>query len=144
MVIYHPLYETWRGMIKRCTNKNHTYYYRYGGRGIKVCESWLIDFNRFCIDMGEKPSKDYTLDRINNDGDYEPNNCRWATKEEQECNKVNNKFIEYNGKSQTLYQWSKELNIKKVTLKNRLYLGWTIERTFTTPVRKRGKNKCEV
>ena len=75
----HPLYETWRGMIARCNNPNHVRYHRYGGRGITVCERWANDFVVFAADVGPKPSPRHSLDRINNDGHYEPSNVRWAT-----------------------------------------------------------------
>lgn len=78
-------YNSWRGMIERCTNSNQLHYERYGGRGIRVCERWFL-FDNFLEDMGERPHG-LTLDRINNDGNYEPSNCRWATGQEQRRNR---------------------------------------------------------
>lgn len=82
----HPLYCTWNSMNQRCSNKNDPDYKYYGGRGVKVCERWK-DINNFIADLGEKPSMAHTIDRINNDGNYEPSNVRWATSLEQHANK---------------------------------------------------------
>lgn len=84
--IFPKEYSTWKNMKQRCLNKNSKNYERYGGRGITVCERWQKSFNDFLMDMGEKPSKNHSIERINNEGDYEPSNCRWATPEEQRLN----------------------------------------------------------
>lgn len=80
---YHPLYSTWCGMKQRCYNTKRSEYKNYGERGIKVCDRWLESFPNFLEDMGEKPSPEYSIDRIDNDGNYEPSNCRWVTPTEQ-------------------------------------------------------------
>jgi len=77
-------FNIWNGMRKRCLNKNNKDYKNYGGRGIKVCDRWLNSFENFYVDMGGRPSAKHSIDRINNDGDYEPSNCRWATAKEQQ------------------------------------------------------------
>ena len=82
-----PEYIAWGNMKQRCFNKNFVSYHRYGGRGITVCERWLNSFENFISDMGFRPAKGYSIDRINNDGNYEPSNCRWATKTEQLLNR---------------------------------------------------------
>lgn len=84
-----PTYNSWRAMIDRCTNEKQPHYHNYGGRGITICERWMV-FERFLADMGERP-KGRTLDRINNDGNYEPGNCRWATGSEQRMNRRDSK-----------------------------------------------------
>lgn len=82
-----PEYKIYIGMLTRCYNKNRNRYYRYGGRGIKVCDRWKNSFENFLEDMGERPSKEHSIDRIDNDGDYEPKNCRWTDKYDQAINK---------------------------------------------------------
>lgn len=91
----HPLYNTWRNMLDRCSNIDSPVYKHYGGRGISVCAEWRVDFEKFCQDVGEKPTKDHSLDRIDNDGDYCRENIKWSTKKEQ----VNNRRINYRNKS---------------------------------------------
>lgn len=83
----HKLYPTWNNIKQRCYNKNNPSYIHYGGRGIKVCDRWLHSFENFIQDVGEKPNSEYSLDRINNNGDYEPTNIRWATLSQQQLNK---------------------------------------------------------
>lgn len=119
-------YKTWVEMKMRCTNPNNHAYKYYGGRGIKVCERWLNSFANFLADMGERP-KEMWLDRIDNNKGYSPDNCRWATVEEQCNNRRSNLIYHYNGKSQTLMQWCKELNIN---YQNALSFCWKGNRTI--------------
>lgn len=88
-IIDHPLYKTWNGIKVRCTCKTNRDYKNYGGRGISICPEWADSFSRFCSDLGEKPTSKHTIDRIDNDGNYELSNVRWATKAEQNRNKRN-------------------------------------------------------
>lgn len=92
-----PEHIVWLGMLDRCRNTNHPAYPRYGGRGIKVCDQWSNSFPNFLEDMGERPSLSHTLDRIDNDGNYEPENCRWATKKEQANNRRKNVTLNVGG-----------------------------------------------
>lgn len=125
-----PGHNSWCGMIQRCTNPKNPKWHRYGGRGIKVCDRWL-KFENFYEDMGEKP-KGLSIDRINNDGDYCPENCRWATPKEQARNKSTSRNITFNGRTQTLEAWSEEIGISSRALECRLFrLGWEVEKAFT-------------
>jgi hypothetical protein len=127
-------YKAWQDMRHRCYNSNDTAYKNYGGRGIKVCDRWL-KFENFYADVGDIP-KNMTLDRKDNDGDYEPGNWRLATQEEQCSNKRDNHWVEYKSERKTIAQWARSLNINYGTLKSRLIrYGWSEERALTTPVR---------
>ena len=106
----HPLYPTWYGMVARCQNPKAQSYRNYGGRGITVCERWH-KFENFYADMGDRPSNKHSLDRIDNDGPYSPENCRWATWEEQANNRRNNVWIEFQGERLSAAQWSRRLGV---------------------------------
>ncbi|MDE4297182.1 hypothetical protein PXK56_18520 [Phaeobacter gallaeciensis] len=125
-------YQAWNSMKQRCMNAKSKDYPRYGGRGIKICDRWL-SFENFLADMGEKP-RDMTLDRIDNDGDYEPGNCRWASARTQSNNRRSNHCLTYEGKTQTLSEWSRETGIEKATLLNRIKNGWDTKAVLTTSV----------
>lgn len=128
-----PEYRTWQNMLKRCYKPNAHRYERYGGRGIRVCDRWR-SFENFLADMGSKPSPKYSLDRINNDGNYEPSNCRWSSLQRQSRNKSTSRMLDFNGKSMCVADWADEVGIKRSVLNDRLRRGWTVERTLTTPV----------
>lgn len=119
-------------MNARCSKIDHPYYNRYGGRGISVCEEWkndFISFQNWAIATGY--TENLTIDRIDFNGNYNPTNCRWATQKEQQNNKSNNKFITYNGKTQTIAEWADEFGINKSTLHARLkYQNWSIEKAL--------------
>lgn len=126
-------YNTWHSMKQRCYNENTNGYKNYGGRGIIVCDRWLdreSGFLKFLEDMGERPSKKHTLDRIDNNGNYEPGNCRWATLEQQAINRRTAKIITYKDRTMTLTQWANERGIKPSTLSERLRRGWRLERAL--------------
>lgn len=127
-------YYIWKTMIQRCTNKKCKSFCRYGGRGIKVCDQWLESFENFFDDMGPAPPY-MSIDRFpNNDGNYEPGNCRWATKIQQANNTRTNKFIEFQGERLTISQWSKKTGISEKILSARIRRGWSIEHALTTKV----------
>lgn len=124
------LYEIWHGMKQRCYLPTVKPYKNYGGRGIKVCDEWKNDFMSFYNWAITNGYREYlTLDRIDNDGNYEPNNCRWITRKEQSNNKRTNRYITYNGKTHTLSQWCEILGVKRHILKYRLN-HWGIDRAF--------------
>jgi hypothetical protein len=134
-----PERSVWSSMKSRCFNPNEKSYKNYGGRGVTVCERWE-DFNNFYEDMGERPSDNHSLDRVDNDGDYCPENCRWATSIEQNRNCRSNRLWEHDGQTMTISMWAEELKISYHTLYKRWMLGWEIERILTTPPLERTKS----
>lgn len=129
-----PTYRSWLAMRSRCLCKNHTHFKHYGGRGIKIYEGWN-DFNGFLSDMGEKPTSKHTIDRINNDGDYEPLNCEWKNRKEQSNNRRTCRKIEFDGRAMTISQWADYLNISYETLIRRIR-SRPIQRAMTEPIDK--------
>lgn len=130
-----PEYCAWSAMIERCRNPNHVQYHDYGGRGIGVCERWMA-FENFIADMGLRPSRRHSIDRIENSGGYEPGNCQWATKQEQERNKRTNRIIEFMGESHPLVVWCERLDMNYHCVLGRLRLGWSVADSLTTPANK--------
>ena len=126
-------FNTWQRMKQRCYTKGCDSYKNYGARGIKVCDRWLHSFENFYADMGEAP-KGYSIDRIDSNGDYCPENCRWASMREQQNNKRNTFLITFNGITKPLSYWSETLGIKSNTIHARIrYLKWSVEKALTTP-----------
>ena len=125
-------YQVWKAMIRRCENKNVVEYKDYGGRGIGVCPQWRNSFEKFIEDMGERPAG-RTIERKNNDGNYELDNCRWATKRDQANNTRANRVLTICGKKKTMSQWSRAYGKKVGTIWKRLTLGWTEEDAIKTP-----------
>lgn len=122
-------YRSWIAMMGRCANKNHHAYPYYGGRGISVCDKWHL-FENFLADMGERP-KETSIDRFpDNNGNYEPGNCRWATMHEQTRNKRNSVFIEFGGRNQCVADWAREIGISTSTLRYRLD-KWPLDDALT-------------
>lgn len=131
-----PEYASWLSMIQRCTNPLNDVYQYYGGRGVTVCDRWLNSFECFYDDMGPRPTQGHSIDRENNDGNYEPGNCRWATPEQQANNKRTNVFYDYGNRKLTLSQISKEVGLNKSLLRGRLDRGWSVDRAVSTPTKK--------
>lgn len=126
-------YRIWSDMNSRCYTPSSTGYKFYGGRGIRVCRRWKKSFLAFVADMGECP-EGMTIDRYpDQNGDYKPSNCRWATMAQQQRNRRSNRLITHDGRTQCLAAWAEETGLPKSTIRNRLLLGWTVERTMTTP-----------
>jgi hypothetical protein len=129
-----PTYRSWSSMIGRCTNPKNPDYLDYGGKGITVCDRWLESFENFYSDMGDRP-RGKTLDRIDGDQGYFPENCRWATASQQAQNRKSSRLITCNGQTLNLTEWVKQQGIPKSTILNRLNRGWTTEQAlgFTQP-----------
>lgn len=140
---YTPLYNLWHQMIYRCEKPNNRAYKDYGGRGIHVCEEWH-DFETFKNWADEtRPSTDYTLDRIDNNKDYSPDNCKWSNKKEQANNRRSNVKLEYQGEVHDLTEWSEILGFDYKRVHNRMFkLGWSFEKAITTPVEEKKRNKA--
>jgi len=149
----HKLYTRYNSMLRRCFDKKDDSWINYGGRGISICNRWAdknsIKFNskkfmNFIYDMGFPSSNNHTIDRVNNSGNYEPSNCRWATQKEQSRNTRFNKILNYKGKNYTLPDLADVINISPKTLSVRINdCGWSVEKAVETPLRvnKRTKEK---
>lgn len=121
-------YNSWAGMIQRCTNENHISHEDY--IGVTVCDAWLDDFINFFNDMGVRP-EGYSLDRIDPNGNYEPSNCRWADAHTQTINRSSTRWLEFKGEKLCLNDWAKRVGIERRTISARLRLGWSIEKALT-------------
>lgn len=130
------LYETWKNMKRRCNDPNNKRYAQYGGRGIKVCPEWEHDYPAFRTwAMSAGYRDDLTIDRIDVDKGYSPENCRWATQNEQMNNMTKNRMISYCGKTMSMSMWAKALGLSYGTMNRRIQRGWSMERIVTTPER---------
>lgn len=128
-------YRAWLGIKTRCYNSKDPNYKQWGGRGIKMYEKWLNDFESFLSYVGNAPSKFHSLDRYpNNNGDYEPGNVRWATMKQQNVNKRSNRYITYKGETKTIMEWSKISNLPYSVIQKRDNIGWSSNDIFNKPV----------
>lgn len=125
----HPLYSSWLAMMRRCYREGHKSFYNYGGRGIKVCERWH-DVKRFIEDVGERP-EGMTMDRINNNDDYAPDNFKWSTAEEQQRNTRRTRYLIHQGVKRPLTEWANQYGIHPSTLQSRLERRWPVEEALT-------------
>mgnify|MGYP001595898490 CR=1 FL=1 len=130
------IYRIWMQMIRRCHRENDPAYANYGGRGIIVCDRWRENFLNFIADMGARPGG-YQIDRTDNDGNYEPGNCRWVTNKVNKNNMRSNRVVEHLGRRQTIAEWADELSMNYRTLNNRINRGWSPEKAFSVAVQKR-------
>ena len=137
--IYNPsnyrLYHIWFDMKRRCYQKQNKRWKKYGGRGIKLCPEWLDNFQAFFDwSMANGYADSLTIDRINMDGDYSPENCRWADMVQQANNRSNNHYITYQGETKTMMEWSKVLGMSYTTLRKRINSGWDVDDAFNRPI----------
>ncbi len=129
-----PEHRAWILMTYRCYNADCKCYGRYGGRGIIVCEHWRNSFENFLEDMGPRPSRQHSIDRFpNTKGNYEPGNCRWATRKQQQRNLKSNRLIEFRGETLCVSEWAERLGVDRHRIYDRLNRGWSDESAITEP-----------
>jgi hypothetical protein len=129
-----PEYAVWHQMVLRCVKPSHRSYARYGARGITVCDRWRHDYAAFLADMGPRPSVQHSIDRLNNDGPYAPENCRWATAREQQNNRRNNHRLTCDGETKTLTEWSRAIGCSYERLRGLVRRGWSDEQAIRLAV----------
>ncbi len=135
-----PEYRAWQTMRLRCTVPTNPAYARYGGRGIRVCERWLHSVEAFLEDMGPKPSPAHELDRRDNDGHYEPGNCRWVLRKVNDRNRRSNRLLEFGGEALPIAEWCERLGLRRDTVWKRLATGWPAEDALTIRTRIKAPN----
>jgi len=135
------VFRAWSAMCSRCSNPNVPEWKNYGGRGILVSKEWAASFMAFYRDMGEPPSAESELDRIDNNGNYQKGNCRWTTRKNNLRNRRVSRLITFKGQTLTLSEWAERLGINKTTLHNRLESGWPIDKALAQTVGQSGPKK---
>lgn len=131
-----PEYKAWSSIMERCTNPLHKSWVSYGGRGIRIAPAWRISYLDFLKAVGRRPGRGYSIERIDNDGDYTPENCRWATAKEQGNNRRTNRWLDFNGCRKTVAQWCEELGLVRSTVTSRLRAGWAVGDILTNKLPK--------
>lgn len=131
-----PEYHIWQAAKARCNNSNNAKFEHYGGRGIKMCREWQDNFAVFIADVGRRPEGKYTLERIDNDGNYEPSNCQWATYATQNRNNRRTRLLTFRGETHCLTDWAKIVGLNRDALNARIRSGWSIKKALTTPLRR--------
>lgn len=132
---YSVEYRVWQMMRLRCTEPENAAYPSYGGRGITICDRWLTSVEAFIEDMGRKPFPEYEIDRINNDKGYEPDNCRWATRKQNDRNRRSNHLITVGDETLSIAEWSERSGVSHSTITKRLAKGWASEKAVMTRAR---------
>jgi len=133
-----PIYTLWLNMKCRCYDPQAINYERYGERGVSVCERWRTSFQNFYQDMGNIPAPGYSIERIDNEGNYTPENCRWATPKEQARNTRRNRMLTHKGKTLSVAEWSEITGIGSTTIRQRLDgCNWSVDEALTIPVLRR-------
>jgi hypothetical protein len=128
-------YHQWQNMKQRCSNPKASGYDDYGARGVRVCDRWEKSFVKFLADMGRCPAG-FTIERIKNSGNYEPGNCRWASRKDQNNNTTRNHQITFRGQTKTMAQWAEDTGLSYTLIRRRLWLGWTVDDVFTKPIKR--------
>jgi hypothetical protein len=131
-----PIYKVWASMKRRCCCPSSHNYKNYGGRGITICKRWM-SFENFYEDMGDRPSDQHSIERLDNDKGYNRENCCWVLPEQQTRNKRSNRNITYKGETKILADWAKQFNISRVTISSRIKRGWSVEDALTRKTRRR-------
>lgn len=130
-----PEYTIWCAMIQRCSYHKNESFKNYGARGIHICEAWRSSFAAFLTDMGKRPSHQHSIERLDNEKGYSPDNCIWATAETQQRNKRTNHLVTYNGETLCLVEWEQRTGLARGRIADRLAHGWSIEKALFTPPR---------
>jgi hypothetical protein len=129
-----PEYKVYAAMLARCFDPTNKYFYRYGGRGIGVCDAWRESFHAFYADVGPRPGPGYSIERVDNDGEYEPGNIRWATAKEQARNTRRNRWLTVDGRTECVAAWAEEMGVRPQLIFKRLAMGWSEEDAVKRPV----------